>query len=150
MHRRNGMYDCLSCLISEKEIILKVPLVVARIDQLDLSVELSELLLSEEVSGTAGILLRTIYMGPTDREIKEREESLAKGEKDRTHNMLIVGFGMNKDGQDYYLAQNSWVKDGVPWLCDTSKPLVSLNGVGIVQPLVQMKAMLSKNNIGSA
>ncbi|PHT80681.1 hypothetical protein T459_13696 [Capsicum annuum] len=56
-------------------------------------------------------------MGPTDREIKEREESLAKGEKDRTHNMLIVGFGMNKDGQDYYLAQNSWVKDGVPWLC---------------------------------
>ncbi|PHU15120.1 hypothetical protein BC332_16325 [Capsicum chinense] len=177
MNRINGMNDCLYCLISEKEIILKVSLVVARTDQLDLSVELSELLLSEEVSGTVGIFLRCpclvnswfeyfvshekkvktagyedinihrlskdqtkehIKMQPITCSIKsykslknhvgqierlKREESLAKAEKDRTHNMLNIGFGMNEDGQDYYLAQKSWGKDGVPWLCDTSKPL---------------------------
>ncbi|PHT96773.1 hypothetical protein BC332_34303 [Capsicum chinense] len=47
-------------------------------------------------------------MGPTVKEIEDRQASLARGEKDSTHSMLIVGFGTDEDGQDYYLVQNSW------------------------------------------
>ncbi|PHT27651.1 hypothetical protein CQW23_32744 [Capsicum baccatum] len=51
---------------------------------------------------------QSIYMGPTVKEIRDRQASLARGEKDCTHSMLIVGFGTDEDGQDYYLVQNSW------------------------------------------
>ncbi|KAM3338376.1 hypothetical protein P3S68_030462 [Capsicum galapagoense] len=51
---------------------------------------------------------QSVYMGPTVKEIEDRQASLARGEKDSTHNMLIVGFGTDEDGQDYYLVQNSW------------------------------------------
>ncbi|PHT80682.1 hypothetical protein T459_13697 [Capsicum annuum] len=51
---------------------------------------------------------QSVYMGPTVKEIEDRQASLARGEKDSTHSMLIVGFGTDEDGQDYYLVQNSW------------------------------------------
>ncbi|PHT96808.1 hypothetical protein BC332_34266 [Capsicum chinense] len=55
---------------------------------------------------------QSVYMGPTVKEIEDRQASLARGEKDSMHSMLIVGFGTDEDGQDYYLVQNSWGKDG--------------------------------------
>ncbi|PHT27923.1 hypothetical protein CQW23_32471 [Capsicum baccatum] len=94
---------------------------------------------------------QSVYMGPTMEEIEDRRASLARGEKDSTHSMLIMGFGTDEDGQNYYLVQNSWeerwgyhghdtgpsTKLMVPPLenVELSQPVLTTEVEALVQPL---------------